>query len=63
MLFLFAIAIPDIAYDFLHRIPRSAARKDELVLKSNALFRLSNMPQTFPSEDRLAFWQQWIYSC
>jgi hypothetical protein len=62
MLFLFAIAIPDIALDFLHRCPRSATTMDE-VLKSNALFNLSKMPQIFPSASRLAFWQQWIYSC
>ncbi|RQO94060.1 hypothetical protein POPTR_008G023101v4 [Populus trichocarpa] len=52
----------DIALDFLHRCPRSATTMDE-VLKSNALFNLSKMPQIFPSASRLAFWQQWIYSC
>jgi hypothetical protein len=61
MLFLFAIAIPDIAFDFLHRFPYLATTNDEE--KPNALFRLSTMPEIFPSEDRLALWQQWIYSC
>jgi hypothetical protein len=63
MLFLFAIAIPDIAFDFLLRIPRSATRTDELVLKTNGLIHLSKLPHLFPSASRLAFWQQWIYSC
>ncbi|KAG6763594.1 hypothetical protein POTOM_031020 [Populus tomentosa] len=53
----------DIAFDFLHRCPRFATPTDELVLKSNALIRLSDMPEIFPSASRLAFWQQWIYSC
>ncbi|KAL9365705.1 hypothetical protein Peur_043578 [Populus x canadensis] len=35
---------------------------DEL-LKTNGLMYLSGLPETFPSEDRLAFWQRWIYSC
>jgi hypothetical protein len=63
MLFLFAIAIPDIALDFLYRCPHFATRTDELVLKSKGLSYLSDMPETFPSEARLALWQQWIYSC
>jgi len=62
MLFLFAIAIPDIALDFLHRCPRSATTMDE-VTKTNGLIYLSDMPHLFPSASRLAFWQQWIYSC
>nr|XP_034909611.1 protein ACCELERATED CELL DEATH 6-like isoform X2 [Populus alba] len=52
----------DIAFDFLHRYPYLAATTDQ-VLKTNGLMYLSKMPETFPSEDRLAFWQQWIYSC
>jgi hypothetical protein len=62
MLFLFAIAIPDIAFDFLHRFPYLATTMNE-VKKTNALFRLSTMPEIFPSASRLALWQQWIYSC
>jgi hypothetical protein len=62
MLFLFAIAIPDIALDFLHRFPYLATTTDE-VLKMNGLIYLSCMPEIFPSASRLAFWQRWIYSC
>ncbi|KAJ6901656.1 hypothetical protein NC651_019430 [Populus alba x Populus x berolinensis] len=51
----------DIALDFLRRFPYLATTKDE-VLRTNALFGLSNMPETFPSASGLAFWQQWIYS-
>ncbi|KAG6763431.1 hypothetical protein POTOM_030846 [Populus tomentosa] len=52
----------DIAFDFLHHFPYLATTTDQ-VLKTNGLMYLSKMPETFPSEDRLAFWQQWIYSC
>ncbi|KAG6763432.1 hypothetical protein POTOM_030847 [Populus tomentosa] len=52
----------DIALDFLHRCPRSATTMDE-VTKKNGLIYLSEMPEIFPSASRLAFWQQWIYSC
>nr|XP_034909583.1 uncharacterized protein LOC118045137 [Populus alba] len=51
----------DIAIDFLHRFPCMATTMDED--NKNALIYLSNIPQTFPSASRLAFWQQWIYSC
>jgi len=57
--FLLAIAIPDIAFDFLHRFPNLAATLDE-VLKSDALFGLSLLSRIFPSDGRLAFWKQWI---
>lgn len=60
--FFLLFAMPDIALDFLHRFPHLATAKDK-VLRSNALFRLSDMPEIFPSASRLAFWQQWIYSC
>jgi hypothetical protein len=63
MLFLFAIAMLDIAFDFLRRCPRFATRTDELFLKMYGLNRLSNMPEIFLSASRLALWQQWIYSC
>ncbi|KAG6765110.1 hypothetical protein POTOM_029126 [Populus tomentosa] len=52
----------DIVLDFLRRFPYLATTKDE-VLRTNALFGLSNMPETFPSASGIAFWQQWIYSC
>ncbi|XP_073266961.1 uncharacterized protein [Populus alba] len=52
----------DIALDFLHRFPYLATTMDD-VTKKNALIRLSEMPEIFPSASRLAFWQQWIYSC
>ncbi|KAI5578295.1 hypothetical protein BDE02_08G019300 [Populus trichocarpa] len=58
-----ATQLLDIALDFLYRCPHFATRTDELVLKSKGLSYLSDMPETFPSEARLALWQQWIYSC
>ncbi|KAJ6323140.1 hypothetical protein OIU77_012887 [Salix suchowensis] len=52
----------DIALDFLHRFPFMTTTMDG-VLRSNRLIALSTMPALFHSGDRLALWQQWIYSC
>ncbi|KAJ6428796.1 hypothetical protein OIU84_020454 [Salix udensis] len=52
----------DIAFDFLHRFPYMTTTMDD-VDKWNALIALSKMPEIFPSGNRLALWQQWIYSC
>ncbi|KAJ6323139.1 hypothetical protein OIU77_012887 [Salix suchowensis] len=51
-----------IALDFLHRFPFMTTTMDG-VLRSNRLIALSTMPALFHSGDRLALWQQWIYSC
>ncbi|KAJ6428813.1 hypothetical protein OIU84_020464 [Salix udensis] len=52
----------DIAYDFLYRYPNMTTTMDDAD-KCNALISLSMMPGIFPSGNRLALWQQWIYSC
>ncbi|KAJ6317345.1 hypothetical protein OIU76_012977 [Salix suchowensis] len=52
----------DIAFDFLHRFPRMTTIMHD-VTEQNALMILSKMPEIFPSGNRLALWQQWIYSC
>uniref|UniRef100_A0A6N2LQJ9 Uncharacterized protein n=1 Tax=Salix viminalis TaxID=40686 RepID=A0A6N2LQJ9_SALVM len=52
----------DIAFDFLHRFPYMTTTMDG-VLRSNPLLCLSTMPALFHSGNRLALWQQWIYSC
>ncbi|KAF9663462.1 hypothetical protein SADUNF_Sadunf17G0052600 [Salix dunnii] len=52
----------DIALDFLHRFPHmTTAMDDDMGL--NALVTLSLTPGIFRSGNRLALWQQWIYSC
>ncbi|KAJ6428802.1 hypothetical protein OIU84_020457 [Salix udensis] len=52
----------DIAFDFLYRYPNMTTAKDD-VTELNALMTLSAMPEIFPGGNRLALWQQWIYSC
>ncbi|KAJ6317331.1 hypothetical protein OIU76_012966 [Salix suchowensis] len=52
----------DIALDFLHRFPRLTTTKDD-VWQANPLIALSAIPDIFQSGNRLALWQQWIYSC
>ncbi|KAJ6428789.1 hypothetical protein OIU84_020452 [Salix udensis] len=52
----------DIAFDFLHRFPYMTTRKNHF-WGSNPLSTLSLLPGIFQSGNRLALWQQWIYSC